>query len=132
MTADLWDRYEALGEADCSSLTSTERAAFAICDLRQEVSSGGFDGYFRYWGANSAQVALGVLPEVLGQEWADLLAEGMRRFGAPFPADPDERAKILEEGGLDEVFDEMDRRFYALEEATDADARLTAFLNASD
>ena len=68
----------------------------------------------------------------LGEDWADLLAEGMRRFGAPFPTDPDDRAKIIEDGGLDEAFDELDRRFYALEESVDADARLTAFLNASD
>ncbi len=33
---------------------SADSGIAAICDLRQEVNSGGFDSYFRYWGGDSA------------------------------------------------------------------------------
>jgi hypothetical protein len=57
----------------------------AICDLRQEVNSGGFDSYFRYWGGDSASDALRALPGILGTEWAKLLSAAMGFLGADYP-----------------------------------------------
>jgi len=44
---DLWQFYESLNGAR-DGLSAQERGVAAICDLRQEVNSGGFDSYFRY------------------------------------------------------------------------------------
>ena len=58
-------------------MTDRQRAVLAICDLRQEVNSGGFDRYFRHYGGSSAHEALSALPAVLGAEWAALFREAM-------------------------------------------------------
>ena len=128
MASDVWTRYEQVGEDDRSSLTKQERAAFAICDLRQEVNSGGFDSYFRYWGGDTASEALGALPEVLGHDWASLLREAMQTLGPVYPSDADDRADVLDQRQLDERLNELDSRFYELEASADADQRVNAYL----
>ncbi|WP_406051581.1 DUF4375 domain-containing protein [Kribbella sp. NBC_00889] len=49
-TAGVWEFYEALVEGSRQDLTPVQRGVAAICDLRQEVNSGGFDSYFSHWG----------------------------------------------------------------------------------
>lgn len=61
--ADVWDVYNTLSQHNRSSLNGDQRGLLAVCDLRQEVNSGGFDAYFRYWGGDSAPMALATLPE---------------------------------------------------------------------
>ena len=128
MAVDVWSMYEQLGEQDRASLSDVGQAVFAICDLRQEVSSGGFDAYLRYWGGNTAPQALASLADVLGQDWADLLGEAMALLGPAFPADSDARAELLDELELDGRLAELDERFYDLEAAVDGDALLSAWL----
>ncbi|WP_165872832.1 DMP19 family protein [Nocardioides jejuensis] len=130
-TDDAWDLYERLGDGDRSALSTRQQAVFAICDLRQEVNSGGFDSYFRSWGGDTAQVALVALPEALGDSWAALLQEAMRTLGPQYPADADARSDLLEDRDVIAELNELDSRLYELEEATDADDRVNAYLAAA-
>lgn len=49
----IWEFYEALGDQPRGELTPTMQGLGAVRDLRQEVNSGGFDSYFRYWGGDT-------------------------------------------------------------------------------
>jgi hypothetical protein len=131
VTADVWDLYGQLTDRDPATLTETQRRLVAICDLRQEVDAGGFDNYFRTWGGNSATDAIAALPALLGSEWADLLRSAMVLFGPRYPHDPDERAAKIDNSDLFDRFRQLDERFHAVESATDADARLNAFIAAN-
>ena len=123
----MWDKYEESGETDRASLSTQEQQLFAILDLRQEVNSGGFDSYFRYWGGNTAEVALAALPRMLGESWTSLLRDAMGLLGTAYPNDPDARAAVLDALGLDDALDALDQRLYALEVAEDVDARLQEY-----
>jgi hypothetical protein len=114
---DVWQFYESL-TGTREGMSTDQRAVAAICDLRQEVNSGGFDSYFRYCGGDSASDALRALPDILGTEWAELLS-----------AAADEREARIDELQLDERFDELDARFFDLEAATEADRLLSEHLS---
>lgn len=125
---DVWSFYDAVGDADRNKLTPIEKQAAAICDLRQEVNSGGFDSYFRYWGGNTALVARAPLASLLGEPWADLLDDALALFGDHYPLGPDDRADVLDRHDWQDVLNALDERFYALEASTDADERLSRAL----
>jgi hypothetical protein len=129
VATDVWDLYSQLGDVDRCTLSEGERKVLAICDLRQEVNAGGFDRYFRYWGGNSAAEAVTALPELLGQDWAELLHEAMELLGDPYPGDLGDRADRIDRGDLDESLHELDERLYALEGVSDADGRLNAYID---
>lgn len=131
MTTDLWDFYGQYAEFDRSALGERERQVLAICDLRQEVNSGGFDSYFRYWGGDTAPTAAAALSQLLGSPWADVLREAMALLGSPYPASADDRAEKIDGDSLDEALYDLDRRFYALEASTEADPRLAEVINAN-
>jgi hypothetical protein len=122
----VWDVYAVSGQRDRAVLPVARQQLFAICDLRQEVMSGGFDSYFRYWGGNTAKRALVGLSRYLGPDWASLLRGGMSLFGADYPGDADERARIIDERGLDDALSVLDSRIQELEARDDVDALLTA------
>lgn len=125
---DAWSFYEGLGGRDRSALTEQQAEVAAICDLRQEVSSGGFDSYFRYWGGNTARTALAALPSILGQDWADLLRTAMSLLGPDYPVDVSEREVRLDAPGVLEALGDLDTEYFDLEAAIDADALLSAHL----
>ncbi|NND01439.1 MAG: DUF4375 domain-containing protein [Acidimicrobiia bacterium] len=125
---DVWDFYMSLSDRDREHLTAAQRDVAAICDLRQEVNSGGFDSYFRYWGGNTANRALSSLDRVLGNEWAELLREAMLLLGPEYPTDVDDRETALDAGALGAPLDALDVRFYDLEATTDADRLLKEHL----
>jgi Domain of unknown function (DUF4375) len=125
---EAWDAYGALSELEQSTLNGSQRALLAVCDLRQEVNSGGFDAYFRYWGGNTAPDAVKALPTLLGQDWADLLAEAMDLLGPDYPTDVNTREDRLNDRDLDNQLESLDARYYDLELSTNADARLNAYL----
>lgn len=126
---DVWDFHDRVVFIDRSSLSEKEQQIAAICDLSQEVNSGGFDSYFRYSFGGTAPVALAGLPTLLGSDWADLLAEAMALLGEPYLEDPDERSDRLDALDIEDALDELDDRYYALEASIDADAKLTAALH---
>jgi hypothetical protein len=129
--SDVWDVYGRLADQEPAALTPAQRGLVAVCDLRQEVNAGGFDSYFRAWGGNSADAGLAALPDLLGQEWAELLRSAMALLGPTYPADPDERGDTIDRLDLDDRLHELDERFYALEAETDADGTLNAYLDAN-
>ena len=125
---DVWDFYAAHTDGR-TALTPVERGVLAICDLRQEVNSGGFEGYFCAWGGDSAPAAAIALTDALGSEWSALLVEAMALFGDEYPRDADARADLFDHGGLSGQLEALDQRFYDLEESGDADAALSEHLN---
>jgi hypothetical protein len=125
---DVWAFYESLSEGPRDQLSARERVVAAICDWRQEVNSGGFDTYFRYWGGNTAREALVGLAGALGHDWAECLRDAMAVFGASYPEDPAEREAHLDDLEIDQTLAALDDRFYELEASVDADARLAAYL----
>jgi len=129
--SDVWSFYQSLGSDDRGRLSPTELEVAAICDLRQEVNSGGFDSYFRYWGGNTAPQAADALPKVLGEEWAAVLTEAMSLLGPAYPRDPDLRFELLDEPHVIEALHGLDTRYFELEASIDADALMTAHLAAS-
>jgi hypothetical protein len=102
---------------DPSTLNDEQRRLVAVCDLRQEVNSGGFDSYFRYRGGNSALDAARSLPSLPGQDWADLLKEAMDLLGPEYPIDQADRESLMDARDLDEQFERLDTRYYALRAA---------------
>ena len=128
----MWDLYSEYAQEDRSSLPDPQQAVFAVLDLRQEVGSGGFDSYFRYWGGDTAPLALAVLPDVLGQDWADLLRDAMDTFGATYPAGAAARADALDAQDREPELSALDDRLYDLDAATDADSRLEAHFRLAD
>ncbi|GLI28348.1 hypothetical protein ARHIZOSPH14_25900 [Agromyces rhizosphaerae] len=119
-----WAYYSAHAATDRASLSVGERGILAILDLRQEVASGGFDAYFRYWRGDTAEEALLALPTVLDEEWVRVLREAMNSLGAPYPSDPEARALILDEGVVDERLQALDERIYELEADAGVDTRI--------
>ena len=122
----MWDAYVEFGEADRSGLPIRQQRLYAVLDLRQEVNSGGFDSYFRYWGDDTAEIALDALPELLGEEWAVLLRDAVSLMGTPYPRATDDRAAILDAGDFDDALAALDDRLYRLEAVEDIDGRLAA------
>jgi hypothetical protein len=128
-TSDVWTFYEALADGSREALTPLQRGVAAICDLRQEVNSGGFDAYFSYRGGDTVREALTALPVSLGEGWAALLREAMDLLGPTYPADQSQRESLMDGLELHDAFEALDERFYALEASMDADGRLSAALS---
>jgi hypothetical protein len=131
VTTDVWNFYGQYAESDRSALGERERQVLAICDLRQEVNSGGFDSYLRYWGGDTAPTAAAALPQLLGSPWVDVLREAMSLLGDPYPASAEDRADKIDGDSLEEALNDLDQRFYALEASTEADTRLAEVINAN-
>ena len=118
----IWDFYEGLGDRSREQLPLWQRGLAAICDLRQEVNAGGFDAYFRYWGGDSAPLALESLSGALGDSWAAVLRETMDLFGEHYPLDQKEREERLDELDLEDALEDLDGRYLALEASVNADS----------
>lgn len=130
-SADVWAFYNARSDTDRSTLTADERGILAILDLRQEVAADGFVGYFSYWGGDIAEEALSALPDILGEEWAEVLREAMRLLGTPYPRDLDVRFEmLLDNDSLGDALNALDQRLHDLEARSDADAILGGALAA--
>ena len=128
---DVWDVYATLSGRDRFTLNDEQRGLVAVCDLRQEVNSGGFDSYFRNWGGNSALDASGAVQGLLGQDWADLLKEAMDLLGPEYPIAQPDRENLMDTRDLDDQFEDLDTRYYGLENSTDADAQLNEYLSST-
>jgi hypothetical protein len=124
-TNDIWKLYESWSQLEVTQLSSTQADITAICDLRQEVNSGGFDRYFSYWGGDSAPRALCALPQLLGQDWAEILSDAMTVFGSTYPLRSDDRlAILLTDDNTEHQLQALDKRYNALEASTNADELL--------
>lgn len=110
-------------------MTHEQRLVFAINSLRQEVHSGGFDSYFRYWAGNTALLALEAA-EILGPQWVAVVATAVQVMGSPYPSDIDERERTVDQLADDspQLLNDLDRRWYDLEAEQPADERLDQFI----
>lgn len=124
----IWEFYETLGDLPRGELTPLRQGLAAICDLRQEVNSGGLDSYFRYLGGDTALVALEALPTVLGEEWGTVLREAMSLFGPVYPTRQGDRESMLDELDVDDALEELDSRFFELEGSMNADTAMDSHL----
>lgn len=117
---DCWSAYEQLQDRPRDGLSDAEMALVCLGDLRQEVNSGGFDSYLRYWGANTAPQAVATCRSVseLGA-LAEVLVEALDRIGTYDP-DPDVRFEAID--SRDVTFDDLDDRFYEIEADADLDS----------
>lgn len=123
---DVWQRYEVYATPESRRpLSDEQRQLLAVCDLRQEVNSGGFDSYLRFWGADTASDALAIVGGALGEPWRQILVEALDIFGSTPPSTADERAQVLDDAAeADDVLGSLDQRFFDLEGSQDADAAL--------
>lgn len=122
---DGWSVYERLQDEERTELSDDASALMALGDLRQEVNSGGFDAYLRFWGADTAPRALAVCRSTAGlAALADVLEDALSRLGAYSP-DADARAEALDSAGVD--LDDLDERFSEIEAAVDLDRIMTRF-----
>lgn len=129
-SADLYGFYESLpiDGSGRDRLGSVQRSVAAICDLRQEVNSGGFDTYFRYWGGDTALDALSAIGEVLGPAWGELLRKAMLTLGPDYPTDANIRFEKVDEPQVQAALDRFDSEYFELENTSDADGVLAAHL----
>ncbi|PUA80895.1 DMP19 family protein [Nocardioides currus] len=94
---DIRQLYEAYATSESRRpLRDEQRQLLAVCDLRQEVNSGGFDSYLRFWGADTASDALAIVGCALGEPWRQVLVEALDLFGTANPSTADERATVRE------------------------------------
>ncbi|HMM95829.1 DUF4375 domain-containing protein [Phycicoccus sp.] len=123
---DIWQLYGAYATPESRRpLSDEQRQLLAVCDLRQEVNSGGFDTYLRFWGADTAPDALAIVEGALGEPWRQGLVEALDIFGTANPSTADERAEVLDDAAeADDMLGMLDERFYELEGSQDADAAL--------
>ena len=123
---NIWQLYEAYATPESRRpLSDEQRQLLALCDLRQEVNSGGFDSYLRFWGADTASDALAIVGGALGEPWRQVLVEALDIFGSANPRTADERAEALDDAAeADDVLGVLDERFFELEGSQDADAAL--------
>jgi hypothetical protein len=122
---DIWDLYETYSTPERRrELTEEQSQLLAVCDFRQEVNSGGFDTYLRYWGVDTASEALAILPRALGVPWRQVLVEALAVLGTSNPASAGDRADVLDDAAADDTLGMLDTRFYELEGSQDADSAL--------
>ncbi|HVQ88766.1 MAG TPA: DUF4375 domain-containing protein [Actinomycetes bacterium] len=116
-----WSIFEGLSDSDPSVLTEHQRLLVAFAGVRQEVSSGGFDSYFRNSYGDEAGSAVEAAMRVGCEALAALIAEGMSRVGpSRFPTDAGTRQELLDASGVE--FEDLDEAFYALEADQDLEA----------
>ena len=92
------------------------------------MNSGGFDTYFRYWGSDTAPDALAAIGKVLGPAWEELLREAMLALGPDYPADANVRFERVDEPRAQAALDSFDSTYFELENTSDADGLLAAYL----
>jgi hypothetical protein len=82
-----------------------------------EVCNGGFHQFFSNTTGLLAPEALEGFRAIGAVEWAEILAEAMKHFGAPYPRDRDDREEFLPKRQRRpreewDPFYELDKRFY--------------------
>jgi hypothetical protein len=121
--ARAWAIFERLWDRNPADLTPDELLLVAVCSVRQEVNSGGFDSYFRYAYGDTAPSAVDAATAMGSTDLAALISQGISRLGV----DPYERDCSVREARIDDLdldFEDLDQAFYALEAADDLDARM--------
>lgn len=121
-----WYFFESLDREPLGS-NQRQRGLIALGAIRGEVNNGGFHQFLFNSSGHLAPDAALAAHEVGERDLERIIKSAMSRVGEPYPMDRDERQAILERVSDDE-FDALDREYYALEESTDLDAVMDAFV----
>jgi len=124
----VYDHLAALVLADPAApdlLNDDQTGLVAFYDLRTQVNSDGFEGYFSYDYGDDAPAALRMAAALGAPGWQALIADATTLIGEPYPADQDERSERVDELADASSFDALDDRFYKLE----ADHQLDAIVD---
>jgi hypothetical protein len=118
-----WAVFESIFDRSPDELTPAELPLVAVCSVRQEVNSGGFDSYFRYSNGDTAPAAVEAAKAMGSSDLAALISQAIDRLGMEsYPADCSARESRIDD--LDLAFDDLDEAFYAPEASDDLDARM--------
>ena len=94
-----------------SALSPEERTTYAVDAFQREVSNGGFEQYL----CNSSGALAGELLDALRAVGTEIYRPTPAALPAAWPADEEERRKLLDEvltERVSEMFDQCDQRFY--------------------
>lgn len=124
-TANIYDSVE-IYERSLSAFSKPQRLVFAVVWYYSEVNNGGHDQFF----FNSTGIvwpdALEALRTVDLGDFAEILGQAVGRFSEPPSQDRKARHEQLE---TDEPeFDDLDTRFFGLEEKIDMDAKFLTYI----
>lgn len=126
MTSDPWAEYERLSEADPDRLTDDERRLLALGRMRADLNNGGFDQYFFNSAGNSVVDAIDAADSAEATALAALVRRAVDKLGVSDPWDRDARQARLDEVD-DDLFDDLDGEYQALEAASDLDEVMRRF-----
>lgn len=99
---------------------------FAIAWYRSEVNNGGHDQFFYNSTGIVWQDALDGFEKTRLDEFAVVLNDAVGRFSEPPSLDPEIRNEQMDED--EPGFDDLDSRYYELEETVNMDARLMRYV----
>ena len=94
-----------------SALSPEERTAYAVDAFQREVNNGGFEQYL----CNSSGALAGELLDALRAVGAEIYRPALAALPAAWPADEEERRKLLDDvltERVSERLDQCDQRFY--------------------
>lgn len=125
-TANIYDGMDDY-ESSLSSFSKPQRLVLAVIWYRSEVNNGGHDQFFYNSTGIVWRDALEAFQTIGLDQFARVLSASADRFSRPPSLDREERNEQME---ADEPeFDDLDSRFYALEESVNMDAKLMKFIN---
>ena len=104
---------------DFSKLTDHQKQFYLNQNLEREINNGGFNQYFINSSGDNAHETILSLKAIGANKTADILQEAINQFPDKIvPKDRDERTEIVEEIEeiADEVWDDLDQKFYEYED----------------
>ena len=107
------------GLSEDDELTEPQKSFYYNQDLEREINNGGFNQYFCNTSGDNAHETVLSLKEIGANKTADILQQAIDQFpNKMVPKDRDERTKIVEqiEETANEVWDELDQKFYKYED----------------
>ena len=115
-----------LADATAPGLLNADQSGLvAFYDLRTQVNSDGFEGYFSDEYGDDAPAALRMAGALGASDWQTLIADAIALIGDPYPDDQDERSERVDDLADSSSFEPFDDRFYRLE----ADHQLDALVD---
>jgi len=124
-TANIYDGVEAYEES-LSPFSKAQRLVHAVTWYRSEVNNGGHDQFYYNSTGIVWRDALEAFRTIGLDQFARVLSASADRFSKPPSLDREERNEQME--AEEPAFDDLDSKFYDLEERIDLDARLMKYI----
>jgi len=128
---NVWTIFDQLRQRDPGSLSNDERLVLAFGEVRTEVNHGGLDSYLRYGYAQNAAVAVVAARIADCPALADLIEEAIALVGPDALHNHDAEGLYQRLEQIEDELQDLDQRFYELENTADLDTaqgRLLAHL----